>query len=196
MSEVLALPNDPIARATLRLVQSTVSEAIVEHSVRSFLFARLIAEQEGSVHDAEYDEGLLFAATTLHDLALGTLSDSSARFEVEGADLASRFLREQGIADDDASRVWEAIALHSSVGLADRMGLLTSLTHRGVFTDGGRVSALPEHLAEPVRRAYPRPPGDSSLREAIIAHGRRSAAAVPPFSIAADLIRRLDDPNA
>jgi len=67
---------------------------IAGHSIRSFLFARLIAEQEGAVPDAAYDEDLLFAACVLHDLALGRLGVGTARFEVEGADLAASVLTE------------------------------------------------------------------------------------------------------
>jgi hypothetical protein len=87
-------------------------------------------------------------------------------------------------------RVWEAIALHSSLGLAHRMGLLTYLTHQGVFTDGGRFADLPPEVVEPIRVAYPRPEGDRSISDAIIKHARRSPAAAPPFSIAAELLRR------
>lgn len=190
MKTVLSLPTSTLADAALSLVRDTVSTPIVDHSLRSFYFARLTAEHEGSLTDAAYDEGLLFAAVVMHDLGLGTLAQGQARFEVEGADLAASLLTEHGIPAPDVDRVWEAIALHSSVGLADRLGLLTYLTHKGVFTDGGRVSELPADALEPVRVAYPRPVDDRSIRDAIIAHARRSPAAAPPFSIAAELLRQ------
>ncbi|HZN98530.1 MAG TPA: hypothetical protein VFB61_12425, partial [Gemmatimonadales bacterium] len=158
--------------------------------LRSFYFARLIAEQEGALTDAAYDEGLLFAAAVMHDLGLGTLGQGKARFEVEGADLAAALLTEHEVPAADVGRVWEAIALHSSIGLADRLGLLTYLTHKGVFTDGGRVAELPADAQEPIRIAYPRSSGDRSLQDAIITHARRSTAAAPPFSIAAELLRQ------
>lgn len=119
---------------------------MADHSIRSFLFARLLAEHEGSVCDDGYDERLLFAACVLHDLGLGSLAAGEARFEVEGADAARAFVTEQGVAPADAERVWEAIALHSSLGLADRFGLLTYLTHKGVFTDGGRFTTYPRTI--------------------------------------------------
>jgi hypothetical protein len=68
-------------------------------------------------------------------------------------------------------------------------GLLTYLTHKGVFTDGGRFTDLQEDLRQQVFAAYPQPAGDSSIRDAIIAHAKRSKAAAPPFSIAAELLR-------
>lgn len=176
--------------AALSLMRDTVSKPIVDHSLRSFYFARLTAEHEGSLTDAAYDERLLFAAVVMHDLGLGTLASGKARFEVEGADLATTLLTDHGVPAPDVDRVWEAIALHSTVGIADRMGLLTYLTHKGVFTDGGRVAELPADALEVVRAAYPRPAGDRSIQDAIIEHARRSPAAAPPFSIAAELLRQ------
>jgi hypothetical protein len=175
--------------AALKLAGTTTSKPIFEHSLRSFYYARLTAELEGTVNDAAYDEGLLFAATVMHDLGLGTLAESRARFEVEGADLASALLADHGVSGGDIDRVWEAIALHSSIGLANRMGLLTYLTHKGVFIDAGRFEGLPEHVTEPIRVAYPRQVGDRSIPDAVLKHARRSPAeAAPPFSFAAGLL--------
>jgi HD domain len=137
MNEILALPTGPLVDASLALVRATESRPIVNHSIRTFLFARLLAEHEGCLNDADYDEELLFAATVMHDLGLGEHARGQARFEVEGADLAAAVLREHGVAETDVERVWEAIALHSSHGLAERRGLLTYLTYKGVFIDAG-----------------------------------------------------------
>jgi HD superfamily phosphodiesterase len=98
MNDILALPTGPLVDASLALVQKTESTPIADHSIRSFLFARLLAEQEGCLNDAAYDENLLFAACVMHDLGLGTLAAGQARFEVEGADLAASVLTEHGIA--------------------------------------------------------------------------------------------------
>jgi HD domain-containing protein len=190
MDEILALPAGPLADAALSLAQRTESTLVADHSIRSFLFARLLASQDGSVGDAAYDENLLFAACIMHDLGLGASARGKERFEVEGADLAAGLLGQHGVAAVDVDRVWEAIALHSSVGIAGRRGLLTSLTHKGVFTDAGRFADLPEALRQQVFAAYPRPAGDSSIRDAIVAHAKRSQAAAPPYSIAAELLRQ------
>jgi len=190
MDNALALPTGPLADASLALVRQSVSTEIAEHSIRSFLFARLLAEQEGSVGDAAYDEDLLFAACALHDLALGRLGTSKARFEVEGADLAAPVLIGHGVPAADVDRVWEAIALHSIVGIADRRGLLTYLTHKGVFIDGGRYADLDAGRLQQVFAVYPRPAGGAFLRDAIVEHAARSDAAAPPYSIAAELLRQ------
>ena len=69
MNDVLVLPTGPLADASLALVRSTESRPIADHSIRSFIFARLLAEHEGALNDADYDEELLFAAAVMHDLA-------------------------------------------------------------------------------------------------------------------------------
>jgi hypothetical protein len=83
-----------------------------------------------------------------------------ARFEVEGADLAAAVLREHGVPEPDVDRVWEAIALHTSPGIAARRGLLSYLTREGVGIDFGR-----------------RP------------RAARCPAAAPPYSIGGELLR-------
>ena len=189
MHDILALPTGPVVDASLALVRSTESQPIVDHSIRSFLFARLVAEQEGCLDDSAYDEELLFAAAVMHDLGLGDRAEGQARFEVEGADLAASLLRSQGVAEPDIDRVWEAIALHSSHGIADRRGLLTYLTYKGVFVDVGHLAdAIEERLRDEVLSALPKPPGDNSILTAILEHGTRSDAAAPPGSLAAYLL--------
>jgi len=189
VNDVLALPTGPLVDASLALVRSTESQPIVDHSIRTFLFARLLAEHEGCLNDAAYDGHLLFAATVMHDLGLGEHARGDARFEVEGADLAAAVLSGHGVPEADVDRVWEAIALHSSHGLAERRGLLTYLTYRGVFIDAGRVrDAVAEGLRKEVLNAYPKPTQGAYLAEAIIEHAQRSPAAAPPGSLGAFLL--------
>jgi HD domain len=191
MNDLLVLPTGWLADASLATARASTSEPIVDHSIRSFLFARLLADEEGSLNDADYDEDLLFAATVMHDLGLGEHAAGEARFEVEGADLAAGVLREHGVAETDIDQVWEAIALHSSVGIADRRGLLTYLTHKGVFIEAGAITdAVTDRLRQEVLKAYPRPAGDRSVADAIIAHATRSDAAAPRGSLAFELLRQ------
>ena len=191
MNDILVLPTGALADASLAIARSSMSRPIVDHSIRSFLFARLLANHEGSVDDADYDEDLLFAATVMHDLGLGEHATGEARFEVEGADLAAAVLRRHGVAERDVDRVWEAIALHASLGIAHRRGRLTSLTHKGVFIDAGRITdGVADRLRQEVLDAYPRPAGDRSIADAIVAHATRSEAAAPPGSLAFELLRQ------
>src|SRR5271154_7280746 len=165
MNEILALPAGPLAEAALSLAQRAESTPVADPSIRSFLFARLLASQDDIIGDAAYDENLLFAACIMHDLGLGTSAPGKERFEVEGADLAAGLLRQHGVAAADVDRVWEAIALHSSIGIAGRRGLLTCLTHKGVFTDAGQLTCLEEGLRQQVFAAYPRPARGTDIRD-------------------------------
>ena len=65
MNDILALPTGPLVDASLALVRSTETRPIVDHSIRTFLFARLLADHERCSDDAAYDEELLFAATVI-----------------------------------------------------------------------------------------------------------------------------------
>src|SRR6476619_6672927 len=184
MNDILELPTGALADSSLATARSSMSRSIVDHSIRSFLFARLLADHEGCLNDADYDEDLLFAATVMHDLGLGERATGEARFEVEGADLAAAVLRGHVVAEREVDRVWEAIALHASLGIAHRRGLLTSLTHKGVFIDAGRITdGVPDRLRQEVLNAYPRPAGDRSIADAIVAHATRADAAAPPGSL-------------
>ena len=141
------------------------------------------------MNDAAYDEELLFAAAVMHDLGLGEHAQGQARFEVEGADLAAEVLRAYGVPEAGVDRIWEAIALHASHGLAERRGLLTYLTYKGVFIDVGRLAdAVADGMRKEVLNAYPKPTEGPYIAEAIIAHANRSSAAAPPGSLAAHLL--------
>ena len=189
MTVNLSLPDGPLAKSSLAAARALTSESIVNHSIRSFWFARLLAEHEGAMTDPDYDEDLLFAATVMHDLGLSEEAPGEARFEVEGADMAVPVLTRHGVSEEDADRVWEAIALHATMGIASRRGLLTHLTHVGVMVEVGRADALPAELVRSVHEALPHDLHDTSVRDAIIRHASRSEAARPPFSISAELHR-------
>jgi HD domain len=189
MTFTLALPAGPLAEAVLSAARDSERPAIFNHSVRTFFFAQLLAAREGCLADTDYDRDLLFAATVMHDLGAGGLAPGQARFEVEGADLAARVLREHGVAESDVDRVWEAIALHTSPGIAERRGLLCYLTREGVGVDFGRNAQVAGAWADQIHAAYPRLGMARALADAIVAHAARSAAAAPPYTLAGELAR-------
>lgn len=189
MTFTLDLPTGPLADAVLRTVQSSESVSIANHSVRSFFFAQLLAEHEGALDDAAYDRDLLFAATVLHDLGVGDLAQGDARFEVEGADLAAALLTEHGVDARDVDRVWEAIALHTSPGVAQRRGLLAYLTYEGIAADFGLNAEVVADWEKEIHGAYPRLAMVRSLTDAITERAARSAAAAPLYSIGGELLR-------
>jgi HD domain len=133
--DVPELIDTHIAQAAMGLARSTESPAVFNHSVRSYLFGELLAARDGLRPGADYDSETLFLACVLHDLGVGTAATGKARFEVEGADLAAALLTEHGCERAVVDGVWEAIALHSSFGIAERRGPLCYLTRLGIGVD-------------------------------------------------------------
>jgi hypothetical protein len=189
MTFSLDVPAGPLAEAALTVVRTSESASVANHSLRSFYFADLLAAREGCDQDAAYDRDLLFAATVMHDLGTGALAKGEARFEVEGADLAAAVLREHGVAGPDVDRVWEAIALHTSPGIAERRGLLAYLTRAGVGIDFGRHPEIASAWASRIHAACPRLDMVRTLVDAIVERAARSPAAGPRYSIGGELLR-------
>ncbi|MFD0275168.1 HD domain-containing protein [Kitasatospora sp. NPDC127111] len=185
----LDLPTGPLADAVLSAVRTSETPPVVNHSLRSFFFAQLLAAHEGCLADSAYDRDLLFAATVLHDLGTGSLAKGEARFEVEGADLAADLLRQHDVPEADIDRVWEAIALHTSPGIAERRGLLCHLTRAGVGADFGRTAEIVSPWEQRIHAEYPRLAMVRSLVDAIVERAARSDAAAPRYSLGGELLR-------
>lgn len=196
MPQAPGLPDLPdlvttdVAHAAIRLARSTESPAVFNHSVRSYLFGELLAARDGLRPGADYDSETLFLACVMHDLGAGTAVAGKARFEVEGADLAATLLTEHGCERAVVDGVWDAIALHSSVGIAERRGPLCYLTRLGIGMDFGLdAEFIDDRTAAAIHARYPRLSSTSSLMDAIVAHGQRSPEAAPPYSLPANVLR-------
>lgn len=108
---------------------------------------------------------------------------------MEGADLAAEVLRRQDVPEADVDRVWEAIALHASPGIAERRGLLCHLTREGVGADFGRNADLVAAWAPRIHAAHPRLDMVRTLVDAIVERAARSEAAAPRYSLGGELLR-------
>jgi hypothetical protein len=108
---------------------------------------------------------------------------------VEGADLAAELLTRHGVTARDVDRVWEAIALHSSPGIAERRGLLAYLTREGIRMDFGHKAEVVMSQGQRIHAEYPRLNMVKSLTDSIVAHAARSTAAAPRYSLPAELAR-------
>lgn len=164
------------------------------HSVRSYLFGELLAAHEGLQPGSDFDSETLLLGCVLHDLGAGTAAAGKERFEVEGADLAAKLLTEQGCDRAVVDAVWEAIALHSSFGIAQRRGPICYLVNGGVGIDFGRnADFIDEQAAAAIHARYPRLSMAKSLMDAIAAQAQRSPEAALPYTMAGEVLReRLD----
>ncbi|MFD4253442.1 HD domain-containing protein [Amycolatopsis thermoflava] len=198
-SEVTRLPGTPLAEAALELIRPVETEPVFNHSVRSYLFARLLAGDLGLSAGTDYDDDLLFTACVLHDSGVAGDSPRRQRFEVEGADRAAGFLLGQGRSTSEADEVWQAIALHSSTGIANRRGTLCMLVREGVALDFGGVmgdqhaGVVTDAQAAAVHAVYPRLNMVGSLVDAIVAHGAANPANAPRYSVPGELLRERQE---
>ncbi|MGH3643760.1 MAG: HD domain-containing protein [Mycobacterium sp.] len=194
---LVTLPSTPLAVAALELVHGAESPAIANHSVRSYLFARLLAPHIGLSSGRDFDDELLFLSCVLHDVGLSTLAKRNIRFEVDGADRAAEFLSGQGVPADKVDAVWEAIALHNAFDIADRKGALTSLTYQGVAIDFGGTLGLPAaHLAAVtaeigavIHSAYPRFDMTKSIVDAVADHAAADPQNAPRYTSSGEILR-------
>ncbi|KAA0099563.1 HD domain-containing protein [Mycolicibacterium sp. P1-18] len=157
-ASTFALPDSAVSAAARTLVFEVSPEFVYNHCIRSYLFARELAAAEGLRADVDYDDELVFLSCVLHDLGATDFANGDQRFEVDGADAAAAFLVGQGVDDVRTRAVWEAIALHTSVGLAHRFGTVAAVAQLGISTDvvGHGREALPAGFADRVHAALPR----------------------------------------
>jgi hypothetical protein len=150
----IRIPDSRLARQALELTRETSSEWLVHHALRTYVFGSLLAAQKGWEVDAE----LFFLGAVLHDLGITERGHGPQRFEVEGADWAERFLIERGLPTERAAIVWDAIALHTSRGIADRKAPEIALVHLGAMMDvaGVGLDALPRTELDETLDALPR----------------------------------------
>ncbi|MET9261992.1 HD domain-containing protein [Amycolatopsis sp. NPDC004079] len=189
---VATLPPTPLADAVIEVVRPLESLSVFNHSVRTYLFARLVADRLAL---SGYDDDLLFAACVMHDIGVAPDGPHVERFEVEGAERAAGFLVEQGIPVADADEVWQAIALHTSPGIVEHRGQLCVLVHAGVAVDFGGpigseyVEAVTDEQAATIHAAYPRLEMVRSLTDAIVAQAAKNPKNAPVPSTPADFLR-------
>ena len=146
----LRLPDTELAVRAYRLSHQSTPEFVFNHSVRSYLFAEALAGTRNLRPGTDYDQELLFLGCVLHDIGLSDRADDNQRFEVGGADLAAEFLREQHVPPQCIPVVWDAIALHTSDGIAGPKAPEVALAQLGIAADiiGRGRDQLPADLVE------------------------------------------------
>lgn len=191
LPDFLTLPTTPAALKSIDFVKSQATAAVYNHSVRSFVFARLHAQHQNLLSGIDYDEELLFLACLFHDMGLTELGNGPQRFEVEGADLAVRFLTDHSFSAEQADRVWMAIALHTSNGIAERREPLVRLTKTGIGLDfGGPNSAfITDAQAKSLFAAYPRLNMASCLADIIVSQAQQQPSKALRYTPTAEMVR-------
>ncbi|GAA1342013.1 HD domain-containing protein [Saccharothrix algeriensis] len=188
----LPFPDTALATAATRFARDIEGPAIFNHSIRTYLYGRFLGEQRGWRPDEDYDDELLFLGCVLHDVGLSEEGNGDQRFDVDGADLAARFLTERGVAADRVEVVWDAIALHLTFEVAQRKRPEIALVTAGAGYDltPDAEHPLPAGYAERVHRVLPRLGGAVELRNAVVAQALANPLKAPPYSLPAELVRQ------
>ncbi len=178
------MTSSPLAVAALDLATAHEIPSVLNHSIRTHGYALLHAEKL----NVEFDADLLFVACVLHDLGSADAYDGAQRFEVEAADAAVSLVLAHGRTPEEADQVWQAIALHTSPGIAERRGPVTMLTRLGVRTDFFGV-AIPDDLRAAAEREYPRLGLDHELGALLVEQALKQPEKARESSWVADLVR-------
>jgi hypothetical protein len=151
----IKIPDSMIAKQATELLLEHGTEFLYNHSIRSFLFASLNAQRNTIKHDTE----LLYISAVFHDLGLRPhYSSPDKRFEVDSADAARDFLKSHGFSIQALQLVWDAVALHTTPGIAEHKEAEVALLNYGVAMDvvGRGYEYVPEKLREEIIRQFPR----------------------------------------
>jgi HD domain len=178
------LPGSEIGRAAKQFAFDVSPAFVVNHCVRSYLFGRELAAAKGLRRDVDYDDELVFLSCILHDLGVTAYANGDQRFEVDGADAAARFLRNHGVPEARVTTVWQAIALHTSVGLAHKFGTEQAVAQMGISTDiiGLDRQLLPPGFADLVHASWPRHDVGYALAELIADQVEANPVKGPPLT--------------
>ena len=166
----IAVPQDDVSGGhlglgTARRCRTTCSS----HSVRAYCWGAAIAAGEGW----SFDAAILWTASLMHDFGLTRIPRNTMCFEVEGAEIARRFLERAGMTADDADRVAIAIILHMQPSVTLDDGVEAVLLDRATGLDvRGDGYELVDAVRAGVMTAFPRRAFDRHFLAAI---GREAA---------------------
>lgn len=158
MSTLIAdikIPDSKLAVEAADLLREHGDELIWNHSNRVFLFASI----QGNLQQMKYDPELLYISSLFHDLGLTPAYRSpDKRFEVDGANAARDFLRSRGVPEESIRLVWDAVALHTTIGIVEYKETEAALMNFGVGYDvvGKNFDLISEETRQQITKAFPR----------------------------------------
>lgn len=151
----IKIPDSRLALEAQDILKEHGSELLWNHSNRVYLFGAL----HGKRNQKKYDEELLYVSALFHDLGLTKqFSSLDKRFEVDGANAARQFLAHHDIDDASIQLVWDSIALHTTIGVAEHKENEVALLYAGVGLDvmGDGYHDLTNEERNAIINAFPR----------------------------------------
>jgi HD superfamily phosphohydrolase YqeK len=192
------IPDTPLCRSAYFLAMHELPAPILNHSIRVYLYATALADtsQSTGIYKVPPKSDLLFVSCILHDLGARALfTETSLRFEVEGADTAASHLRAHKVIEEDVQQVWQAIALHTTPHIAEKIGELPRIVRLAVLEDfGDATSERRQKLEEQFpRMQVEKVLGDAVVKQALQYPGKAPAASWPGLLVKAKLAETESD---
>jgi hypothetical protein len=146
--------DTPLVSRALEIARTHSDPFLFNHAVRSWLFAVRLGQLQGIRHDAE----VVAVGSLLHDIGLTESFTGPKRFEVEGADAAGVFAREQGLDDRRVQLIWDSVALNStpSIGLHKEAEVALCTAGIGVDWGGFQYDQIPPDEMNGILAEFPR----------------------------------------
>lgn len=188
LPEQWAAPDSVPALAAERLAAELCTPIILAHSYRTYCFGAVLAARDG----LKFDRELFYIAALLHDLGLTEkYAAEPGSFEWVGAEKARVFCTDQGYSEVRADLVHDAIALHTSFGLATSREPEVAMVHYGAGVDilARRIEDVPKTSLEEIQELYPR----SGCKEHFTECLNRQAELKPDSHIAGHVALGLSD---
>src|SRR5262249_42555096 len=147
-------PDSPLITSAIEYAHQLSEPYLLNHAVRSWLFAELM----GRVKGIEFDREVVAVGTILHDIGMTSAISGPHRFEVNGADAARSFVRAHGLSDRRAQLVWDLVALNSTPSLALHKEPEVAVGTMGIGLDYGGfgLGALSAGEVDRILGAFPR----------------------------------------
>ena len=183
----ISAPDSRFTRQARSVVERVHSPALLNHVHRTWWFSEFLGRTRG----LKYDREVVYLAALFHDLGLTDEFAADQRFEVDGADAASGILLAHGYPESKAELVWDAIALHSSAGIAERKQPEIALVYIGAHVDvfGMRLDEITPALVDDTLALYPRVGFKAAFTEALAEVVRKKPYTAPGTGLA-DIGRR------
>ena len=150
----VSVPDTPLISRAIEFARERSDAYLFNHAMRSWLFAALLAQRKQAAHDAE----VLAVTTILHDIGLAESFDGPLRFEVEGANAARAFARNEGVDDRRSQLIWDGVALNSTPSIALYKEPEIALATMGIGLDWGGFGyeALTDVEVAEILEVFPR----------------------------------------
>jgi hypothetical protein len=150
----VSVPDSPLITKAFEYARRLSEPYLFNHAVRSWLFAVKIAHLKAIVCDLE----VVAVGTILHDIGLTAGVSGSNRFEVNGADAAVAFIKDQGLLDRRAQLIWDLVALNSTPSIALHKEAEVAVGTMGIGLDYGGfgIDLIPPAELTEILGAFPR----------------------------------------